>query len=171
MKVRWGDVAGALVTLTVFVALPLTALRYLPPQTLLQLEEAGIEVQGLVNQTVMLGLVLTALAIGKALAAKSSVEYLVLDVSLIVAGLAFTLLVVGAGDLGSLGYSRLTLSEGKQATEITLDLRAFVYISLGIVALMILQSVLRFREARAARAATNATDEIPLTIEDDVSSR
>jgi len=149
MKVRWGDVAGALVTLTVFVALPLTALRYLPPQTLLQLEEAGIEVQGLVNQTVMLGLVLTALAIGKALAAKSSVEYLVLDVSSIVAGLAFTLLVVGAGDLGSLGYSRLTLSEGKQATEITLDLRAFVYISLGIVALMILQSVLRFREAKA----------------------
>ena len=149
MKVRWGDVAGALVTLTVFVALPLTALRYLPPQTLLQLEEAGIEVQGLVNQTVMLGLVLTALAIGKALAAKSSVEYLVLDVSSIVAGLVFTLLIVGAGDLGSLGYSRLTLSEGKQATEITLDLRAFVYISLGIVALMILQSVQRFREAKA----------------------
>ena len=149
MKVRWGEAAGALVTLTVFVALPLTALRYLPSQTLLQLEEAGLEVQSLVNQTVMLGLVLTALAIGKALAAKSSVEYLVLDVSSIVAGLVFTLLIVGAGDLGSLGYSRLTLSEGKQATEITLDLRAFVYISLGIVALMILQSVLRFREAKA----------------------
>ena len=149
MKVRWGDVAGALVTLTVFVALPLAALRYLPPQTLLQLEEAGIEVQGLVNQTVMLGLVLTALAIGKALAAKSSVEYLVLDVSSIVAGLAFTLLIVGAGDIGSLGYSRLNLGGGKQATEITLDLRAFIYISLVTVTMRIAQSVLRFRETRA----------------------
>jgi len=171
MKVRWGEAAGALVTLTVFVALPLAALRYLPPQTLLQLEETGLDVQGLVNQAVILGVVLAALTVGKALSAKSSVEYLVLDVSSIVAGLAFTLLVVGAGDLGSLGYSRLTLSEGKQATEITLDLRAFVYISLGTVALMILQSVLRFREAREARAANNATDEIPIAIKDDASAR
>jgi hypothetical protein len=149
MKIRWGEAAGALVTLIVFVALPLAALRYLPPQTALQLEETGLDVRGLVNQMVVLGLVLTALEVGRALAAKSSVGYLILDVSSIVAGLAFTLLIVGAGNIGSLGYSRLNLSEGRQATEITLDLRAFIYISLGTVALRITQSVLRFREARA----------------------
>jgi hypothetical protein len=149
MKIRWGEATGALLTLIAFVALPLAAQRYLPPQTLLQLEETGLDTQGFVNQMVMLGLVLTALTVGRALAAKSSVEYLILDVSSIVAGLVFTLLIVGAGDIGSLGYSSLSLSEGKQATEITLDLRAFIYISLGTVALRILQSVVRFREARA----------------------
>src|SRR5512136_1791398 len=107
MKVRWGEAAGALVTLAVFVALPLAALRYLPPQTLLQLEETGLDVQGFVSQMALLGLVLAALAVGKSLSAKSSVWYLVLDVSSIVAGLAFTLLVIGVGDLGSFGYSRL----------------------------------------------------------------
>jgi uncharacterized membrane protein YuzA (DUF378 family) len=61
----------------------------------------------------------------------------------------FALLIVGAGNIGSLGYSSLNLSEGKQTAEITLDLRAFIYISLGTVALRILQSVVRFREARA----------------------
>jgi hypothetical protein len=149
MKIRWGEATGALLTLIAFVALPLAAQRYLPPQTLLQLEETGLDTQGFVNQMVMLGLVFTALTVGRALAAKSSVEYLILDVSSIVAGLVFTLLIVGAGDIGSLGYSSLSLSEGKQATEITLDLRAFIYISLGTVALRILQSVVRFREARA----------------------
>ena len=149
MKIRWGEAAGALVTLIVFVALPLAALRYLPPQTLLQLEETGIDVQGFVNQMVTLGLVFTAIAVGKALTAKSSVAYLILDVSSIVAGLAFALLIVGAGDIGSLGYSSLKLGEGKQTAEITLDLRAFIYISLATVALRILQSVVRFREARA----------------------
>jgi hypothetical protein len=149
MKIRWGEAAGALVTLIVFVALPLAALRYLPPQTALQLEETGLDVRGLVNQMVVLGLVLTALEVGRAHAAKSSVGYLILDVSSIVAGLAFTLLIVGAGNIGSLGYSTLNLGGGRQVTEITLDLRAFIYISLGTVALRITQSVLRFREARA----------------------
>ena len=149
MRVRWGEAAGALVTLIVFVALPLAALRYLPPQALLPLEETGLDVQGLVYQMVALGLILFALEVGRAFVAKSSVGYLVLDVSSIVAGLAFTLLIVGAGDIGSLGYSRLNLGGGRQVTEITLDLRAFVYISLGAVALRVFQSVLRFREARA----------------------
>ncbi len=149
MKIRWGEAAGGIVTLIVFVALPLAAQRYLPQQTLLQLEETGLDIQGFVNQVVMLGLVLTALTVGRALAAKSSVEYLILDISSIVAGLVFALLIVGAGDIGSLGYSSLNLSEGKQATEITMDLRAFIYLSLGTVALRILQSVVRFHEARA----------------------
>ena len=158
MKIRWGEAAGALVTLTVFIALPVAALRYLPPETLIQLEKTGLDIKGFVNQMVIMGLILTALTLGKALAAKFSVEYLILDVSLIVASIAFTLLIVGAGNIGSLGYTSFNLNEGNLAMEITLDLRAFIYISLGIVALRILQSVLSFREARAVRALNSVSD-------------
>ena len=69
MKMRWGEAAGAILTLMVFVALPLAAMRYLPPQTLLQLEETGLDIQGFANQMVMLGLVIAALIVGKALTA------------------------------------------------------------------------------------------------------
>ncbi len=149
MKMRLGEAAGALITIILFIVLPLAAQRYLPSQILLQLEEAGFDIQGFANQMVVLGLVLTAITVGKALTVKSSVTYLILEISSILAGLAFALLIVGAGDIGNLGYSSLSLSKGKQSTEITLDLRVFIYFSLGTVALRILQSVARFREARA----------------------
>jgi uncharacterized membrane protein YuzA (DUF378 family) len=75
----------------------------------------------------------------------------VLDASSNVVSLIFALMVVGVGNIGSLGYSSFTLKQGKVTTEIALDLRVFIYLTVGVVAVSVLQSVARFREARAEK--------------------
>jgi hypothetical protein len=149
MKVRWGEVAGALLTFLVFVALPLAIINYLPAQTLEQLSATGLNIQSLATQTAMLGLVISAIALAKAIVERTSIAYLVLDVSSNIVSLVFALLVVGVGNIGSLGYSSFSLKQGKVTTEIMLDLRVFIYLTIGVVAVSVLQSVAKFREARA----------------------
>jgi hypothetical protein len=149
VAVRWGEVAGALMTFIVLVALPLAAIRLLPGQTLTQFSDMGFDVQGLAIETAILGLVISAIAFAKAIVGKTSIAYLILDVSSNIIFLAFTLLVVGVGNIGNLGYSSFSLKQGKLTTEIMLDLRVFIYLTIGVVAVSVLQSVARFREARA----------------------
>jgi hypothetical protein len=149
MAVRWDEVAGALLTFLVLVALPLAAIRLLPSQTLDQLSATGLDVQGLATETAMLGLVISAIALAKAIAERTSIAYLVLDISSNIVSLAFALLVVGVGNIGNLGYSSFSLNQGKVTTEIVLDLRVFIYLTIGVVTVSVLQSIVRFREARA----------------------
>jgi len=149
VAVRWGEVAGALMTFIVLVALPLAAIRLLPEQTLNQFSDMGFDVQGLATETAILGLVISAIALAKAIVENTSIAYLILDVSSNIIFLAFTLLVVGVGNIGNLGYSSFSLKQGKLTTEIMLDLRVFIYLTMGVVAVSVLQSVARFREARA----------------------
>jgi hypothetical protein len=149
MKARWGEVAGALLTFLVFVVLPLAIINYLPAQIMEQLSATGFNVQSLATQTAMLGLVISAIALAKAIADRTSVAYLVLDISSNIVSLAFALLVVGVGNIGSLGYSSFSLKQGKVVTEIVLDLRVFIYLTIGVVTVSVLQSVAKFREARA----------------------
>jgi len=149
VAVRWGEVAGALMTFIVLVALPLAAIRLLPEQTLNQFSDMGLDVQGLATETAILGLVISAIALAKAIVENTSIAYLILDVSSNIIFLAFTLLVVGVGNIGNLGYSSFSLKQGKLTTEIMLDLRVFIYLTMGVVAVSVLQSVARFREARA----------------------
>jgi hypothetical protein len=109
----------------------------------------GFDVQGLATETAILGLVISAIALAKAIVENTSIAYLILDVSSNIIFLAFTLLVVGVGNIGNLGYSSFSLKQGKLTTEIMLDLRVFIYLTMGVVAVSVLQSVARFREARA----------------------
>jgi hypothetical protein len=149
MDVRWGEVTGALLTLLIMVALPLVAINYLPAQILEQLSATGLDVRSLAMQTAMLGLVVSAIALAKAVVATTSITYLILDVSVNVFTLAFALLIVGVGNIGSLGLSSFSLKQGKVATDIAIDLRIFIYLTIGAVTLSVLQSIVRFREARA----------------------
>lgn len=153
MAVRWGDVAGALVTFLMLVALPLGAIRLLPTETLSQLEATGLNLQSLTTQTAMLGLVVSALALVKAFVAKTSTVYLIVDVSFNVVSLAFAFLVVGVGNIGNLGYSSFRLTQAKLTTEIVLDLRVFIWLTIAVVALSVLQSIAKYREAKREEEA------------------
>ncbi len=152
MAIRWGEVAGALLTFLVLVALPLAAINYLPVQIIDQLSATGLDIRSIATETAMLGLVVSAIALVKAIISPTSIAYLLLDVSMNVVTVAFALLVVGAGNIGSFGLSTFSLKQGKVATEITIDLRVFIWLTLGTVVFSIAQSVARFREARAEAA-------------------
>ena len=152
MAVRWGEVAGALVTFLVLVALPLGAIQFIPSATVSQLEATGLNLQSLVTQTAMLGLVVSALALVKALVARTSITYLIVDISSNIVSLAFALLVVGVGNVGNLGYSSFSLKQTKLTTEILLDLRVFIWLTVAVIGLSVLQSIARYREAKREEA-------------------
>jgi len=40
---------------------------------------------------------------------------------------------VGVGNIGSLGYSSFKLTQGKVTMEILLDLRVFIWLTIGVV--------------------------------------
>ena len=148
MVLRWGEAASALLTFLILVVLPLAAIRLIPPQTLDQLAATGLDVQNLATQTALLGLVVSAISLAKAITVSTSMVYLILDVSSNLVSLAFALLIVGVGNIGSLGYSSFKLTQGKVTTEILLDLRVFIWLTIGVVALNVLQALVKFREVR-----------------------
>ena len=113
MAIRWGEVAGPLLTFLVLVALPLGAIKLIPADTLSQLENSDLNIQGLAIQTAMLGFVVSTLALAKAVITKTSVAYLILNVSSNIVSFAFALLVVGVGNIGSLGFSSFKLAQSK----------------------------------------------------------
>lgn len=156
MAVRWGEAGWALVIFIVLVGLPIAAIRYLPEQTISQLSSLGLDVQSLANQTAMLGLVVSAIVLAKAIVTPTSLAYLILDVSSNVVSLVFALLVVGAGNIESLGYSSFRITEGKLTTEIALDLHVFIYLTVAAVAISVLQLIAKYREVRAGEKATTS---------------
>jgi hypothetical protein len=149
MVLRWGEIASALLTFLILVVLPLAAIRLIPLQTLDQLAATGLDVQSLATQTALLGLVVSAISLAKAITASTSIAYLILDVSSNLVSLVFALLIVGVGNIGSLGYSSFKLTQEKVTTEILLDLRVFIWLTIGVVALNVLQALVKFREASA----------------------
>jgi hypothetical protein len=157
LAVRWSEVGWALLTFVALVALPLMAVQYVPEQTLTQLSTLGLDVPALAMSSALLGLVISAIALAKAIVARTSLAYLILDVSSNIVSLVFALLVVGVGNVGSLGYSSFSLKQGKVTTEIALDLRIFIYLTVALVAVSVLQSIARFREERTeeSRMGTN----------------
>jgi hypothetical protein len=148
VKVRWDEVASAVFTFLVLVALPIVGINYVSTQTIDQLSSTGLDIRGLVTETAMLGLVMSAMALAKAIADKASLAYLVLDVVSNMISLVFALLVVGAGNIANLGNSSFSLVQGKVTTEIVLDLRIFIYFTVAVVVFSVLQSVAKYREAR-----------------------
>ena len=158
MDVRRSEVEGALFTFILLVALPLIAIRIIPAQTLSQLTATGLDIPSLITQTTLIGLVISAIALVKAITSRTSIAYLVLDVSLNLISLAFALLIVGIGNIGSLGNSNFKITQGKATTEILLDLRVFLWLTIGVVALSVLQSVAKFREAKAEETSKNTVN-------------
>jgi bacteriorhodopsin len=148
MAVRRGEVVGALLTFIVFVVFPLAVINVLPAQTLSQLSAMGFDVQELATGTAMLGLIISAIALAKAIVEKTSIIYLILDVSSNIVFFTFALIVVGVGNIENLGYSSYSFNQGKVTTEIVLDLRVFIYLTLGVVMISVLQSIAKFRETR-----------------------
>ncbi len=149
MALKWGDVKSVLFTFLILVALPLVAIRFIPAQIIEQLSAAGLDIRSIAKQMALLGLVVSAISLAKAITTSTSIVYLILDISSNLVSLAFAFLLVGIGNIGSLGYSSFKLTQGKVTTEILLDLRIFIWLTIGAVALNVLQSLVRFSEARA----------------------
>ena len=66
--------------------------------------------------------------------------------------LIFMVLLLGAGNIASLGYTEFDIAMQGATTSIAMDLRVFVYISIATILLKVVQVYLEWNEARIAAA-------------------
>ncbi len=151
MAIRRSDIGSAIVTFLILVVLPIAAFLYLAPDVQ-RFTSSSLDLQGVMYQTVALGVVITTLALIKAVVDEASVTYLLVSVASEVVSLAFALLVVGVGNIQNLGYSSFTIAQGKLTTIVVLDLRIFVWLTFTVVFASVLRTVAQFREVRTERA-------------------
>lgn len=141
-------ITGATVTLILFVGVPYALPWYLPPQIAQLLAEAGFDLQGFLNEIMVLGAATAALTLVKGFMGKANPVSLLLSVAQNVAGLAFMVVLLGAGDVYSLGVTSFTFISENTTNHVVVDLRVFIYVMLLTVALRVVEDYLDWNEAR-----------------------
>jgi hypothetical protein len=144
-----GSVISALVTVLIFVGIPYLLPDYLPPDIAQMMTDAGIDIPGFLNQMKILGGITAIITLVKGFVDKTSVIYLLASVVQNVSALGFTVILLGAGDYASLGLTEFTVDMEGAVSQIVMDMRIFVYLTIGVVALRIIQSYLEWGEAKA----------------------
>jgi len=141
-------IIGAAVTLILFVGVPYMLPEYLPSNVAQLLAEVGFDLQGFINEIMILGAVTAALTLAKGFAGKASPVSLLINVAQDVASLVFIVILLGAGDVSSLGMSSFTFSLENTTNHIVMDFRVFVYVTVLTVALRVVEDYLDWDEAR-----------------------
>ncbi len=147
-----GSVISALVTLLIFVGIPYLLPSYMPPDIAQMMTDAGIDIPEFLNYMKILGGITALITLVKGFVDKTSVVYLLASVVQNVSALAFTVILLGAGDYMSLGLTEFTVDVEGVVNQIVLDMRVFVYLTVGVVALRIIGSYLEWGEARVEAA-------------------
>ncbi|MFH2112692.1 MAG: hypothetical protein ABIJ47_15700 [Candidatus Bathyarchaeota archaeon] len=145
-----GAIVGALITLVLFVGVPYMLPSYIPPDIAQLLAQSGFELQGFITQIMILGAVTAALTLVKGFVGKASPISLTISVAQNVASLAFMVVLLGVGNIGSLGVTSFTVSVENTTSQIVMDLRVFIYFTVLTVGLRVVEAYLDWSEAKAA---------------------
>lgn len=147
---KLGAVIAALVTLILFVGVPYMLPGYMPPDISQLLAQSGFELQGFINQIMILGAVTAALTLVKGFVGKASPISLVISVAQNLSSLAFMVVLLGAGNIASLGVTTITVTVENTTSHIVMDFSVFVYFTVLIVGLRVVEAYLDWSEAKAA---------------------
>lgn len=149
---KMGSVISALITLIIFVGVPYMLPQYLPPNITDMASEAGIDLPSFLNQIMVLGGVTAAITLVKGFVDKTGGIYLLASIAQNVSALAFTVVFLGIGNYASLGLTEYTMAMDGAVSHITMDLRVFIYLTVGVVCLRIVQSYFEWNEAKVEAA-------------------
>jgi hypothetical protein len=147
---KLGAVIAALVTLILFVGVPYMLPEYLPPDIAQLLAQSGFELQGFINQIMILGAVTAALTLVKGFVGKASPISLVISVAQNLSSLAFMVVLLGAGNIASLGVTTITVAVENTTSHIVMDFSVFIYFTVLTVGLRVVEAYLDWSEAKAA---------------------
>jgi len=150
---KLGAVIAALVTLILFVGVPYMLPQYLPTDIAQLLAQSGFELQGFINQIMILGAVTAALILVKGFVGKASPISLVISVAMNLASLVFIVVLLGAGDVASLGVTTFTVAVENTTSHIVMDFSVFVYFTVLTIVLRTVEAYLDWSEAKAAKMA------------------
>ena len=148
MSRKTGAVISAVITLAIFVVLPLYLPDLLPPDMMLMVSNMGFDLEGLLSQIATIGVVMALITLLKGFVERTSVAYLILSAGSSIVTLMIIIQSVGLGDMQSMGVTTISLEVEGGVNTAVIDMRLFVQLAIALVALQILQSILEFRDAR-----------------------
>ena len=148
MSRKTGAVISAVITLAIFVVLPLYLPDLLPPDMMLMVSNMGFDLEGLLGQIATIGVVMALITLLKGFVERTSVAYLILSAGSSIVTLMIIIQSVGLGDMQSMGVTTISLEVEGGVNTAVIDMRLFVQLAIVLVALQILQSILEFRDAR-----------------------
>ena len=148
MKVNKTSIIIAVVTITLFTAIPFIASRYVPDELIIMLSTQGFDITDLLNKTAILGVSMGVLVLLKGLVDKTSAAHLGLSIVSTTYWLFITLFALGIGHIETFGLATITSTAGGAYNSVTFDLRLYAGLAAVIVVLKLVNSVLKFQEAR-----------------------
>ncbi len=147
-----GAIISALITLVIFVGIPYIAPSYLSPETMAMATDYGFDLPSLFSQMMMIGAVTAALTLVKGFVDKTNIISLLMTIAQNLSSLIFMVILLGAGNIMSMGLTEFTIEQIGVTSIIRMDLRVFIYFSFGTIGLKVIQSYLEWAEARRAAA-------------------
>lgn len=147
-----GAVISAGITLILFVGVPYMLPQYLPTDIMQSVVDSGFDLSGFLNQIMLIGGLTAALTLLKGFVDESSVISLLVSIAQNLSTIAFTVILLGAGNIASLGITELTVDMEGLTSVIRMDMRIFIYFTLLTVALKVVKSYLEWNEARIESA-------------------
>ena len=152
MANKSGAVISAAITLILFVGIPYLLPDYIPPDLAAQIEQSGFNLADFSNQIMIIGVVTAAFTLIGGFV--NPISVIALPVKIAQAGFSLVLIVVflGAANTRSLSYTTFDVAMEGVHNTIAMDLRVFVYISIGAILLKNIQVYREWNEARIAAA-------------------
>jgi len=158
MSRKTSAVLSALITLVIFVGLPLYAPSQIPEEYFEMFSETGVDLNAFTYQIATIGLVASVLTLVKGFVSMTSYIYLLASLSSNAMTLYFNLVTFSVGDLAQLGQLTVTTEIPGGVNTMLLDMRLFIQLAFLAVGLQVIYTVLEFINARKeeAKAVTEA---------------
>ncbi len=147
-----GAVISAAITLILFVGVPYMLPEYLPPDMMQMVVDSGFDLSGFLNQVMLIGGLTAVFTLVKGFVDEASIVSLIINIAQNVSTIAFTVILLGAGDYSTLGITQLPFDVEGLSGFIKMDMRIFIYFTFVTVALKVIKSYLEWNEARIEAA-------------------
>ena len=134
------SIISAIFTLLIFVGLPFVLQRYIPTNFVLLLEQMGLDLQRIINQIMLIGVLAAVISLTKGFISETSILFLIISISRKILTIFIMIILLGAGNLTSLGLTTLNLEIENSKHTITLNYQLFLYITFLLVFLKVFQS-------------------------------
>lgn len=151
-KNTMGAIISATITLILFVGVPYMLPEYLPPDMMQMVVDSGFDLSGFLNKVMLVGGLTAALTLVKGFVGEASIISLVVNIAQNVSTIAFTVILLGAGDYSTLGITELPFEIEGLSGFLRMDMRIFIYFTLVTVILKVVKSYLVWNEARIEAA-------------------
>jgi hypothetical protein len=149
MASKINAVISTIITLILFVGIPYILPSYIPPYLIAQIEQSGFDLASFIDQIMIIGALTATMTLVGGLVSPTSLIALLIKVAQAGFSLVLIAIFLGVGNIMNLGLAQFDVAMEGVQSNIILDLRVFVYVSIGTILLKVLQVYLEWKEARA----------------------